>query len=203
MRSWPGEALAIREKAGLKSFVAESQAALAALALEQHQPLEAEALARLAALEFIEEQQADNEAWAQALLAESLALQEKRDGAMQALARAKIQAEKHQNTAVRLLVRRKEAVLGLSLDKRSDSIPQAERVLSEALTEANASGLVVEALALRLAQYQILPLKNYNKETVDNIHKIASEATGKGLRLIAKKSNELIAVWQQGLAQVK
>lgn len=183
------EALTLRERHGLKGFAAESRVALAAVALEQNQPLTAETWSRAAAEQFAQEQQADNEAWALALLAEALARQGRTTEAQRAMSRAQRLAASCQNMIVGLYVQRKSLVPDLN-PARPRSQLELRRELAAALTTAAAFGLVGEQLELRLLQQTILREEADKKESKERIREVAQEATQHGLLLLAKRANE-------------
>lgn len=183
------QALALREKHALKGFAAESRAALAAIALEEHQPAVAEALARAAAEQFVRERQADNEGWAQALLAEALAAQGKYTDAQRAMDRARQVAAHCQNLSARLFINRKAIDLLIGQENVLDSTLQRE--LASALAEAQASGLITEAMEIQVLQYQLSLKMNGHEEVKIDIDRLAQDAAQRKLGLLGKRIDSL------------
>jgi len=179
-------ALAIREKSGLKGFAAESQAALAALALEERLPSEAEMRARAAARQFAEDRQADNEAWAQTVLAAALWAQGKRAEAEQAMERGRSLAANCQNLMIRLYVRRESAIL------KANQAELSQHELTATLAEAKAAGLVVESFESELAKLRIMLESSHGKGLNQQILLLANKAAHRGLGLIAQKATAMI-----------
>ena len=186
-------ALARREKSGLAGFAAESQAALAVVALAQRLPAEAETRARAAAEQFATEQQADNEASAQAILAEALTLQGKHDEAQRAIARTRTLIAQCQDLTISLVVRRKMILLQLKEDKSFRS-EVAQRQLTELLTEAHGAGMVSEEYENQLAQYEISSAHGAVKNSARPLHELAETARQQGLGLLAARADSLISI---------
>jgi tetratricopeptide (TPR) repeat protein len=180
------EALLIRQKAGLKSFAAESQSALAAVELAQHLPAEAETLARAAVEQFAAERQADSEAWAQAILAEALDAAGKPQESAQALLRARALGASCQNAGIRLLVRRVSA----SIDVNHSDVRRLESLRSELeklSAEARSLGMLVEELEDELLLCKVLVLQGRAKDARTRAEGLRQAAVNKEMGLLVER----------------
>jgi tetratricopeptide (TPR) repeat protein len=179
------QALAIRQQHGLSGFAAESQAALAAIDLEEGLWPQAEAHARAAAAQFARDAQVDNEAWAQALRAQALAGQQQPEAAAQAMARASELGGRCQNRLIRLLVQRSAILLRLRQDPSSSAA--AEQQLAPLLAEARAAGLLTEEYEIRAAQYLARLAQGRTPELVQQVRSFAQQASSRELGLLARR----------------
>ncbi len=184
-------ALAIRKQHGLSGFAAESQAALAAIDLEEQKWAQAEERARGAAEQFARDSQSDNQALALALLAQALAGQNRLPEAAQAIESAKEMAGKYQNRIIRLYVQRNAALLRLRWDKQTP-IEAVSRELGDCLAAAHAAGMIVEELELRLAQLSILLSRGRSPELLNQVRGLAQEAQSHGFGLLAGKAAAIL-----------
>lgn len=184
------EALAIREKHGLKGFAAESRAALAALAIEEGRAAEAETLALAAAEQFAEEQQADNEAWARTLLAEARVAQGRVAEGLRELERARQQSATTQNAVIGFLVRRKNLELAAGNPKNKVEI---SRALDSLLEETSKLGFLAEQLEIKLLKQRAVLAASSPVEPGQTFQDIAKQADTAGLGLIAIKANKFIS----------
>ena len=181
------QALAIRTQHGLKGFAAESQAALAAIDIEEQQWTQAEGRARAAAEQFERDSQGDNLAFAQALLAQALVGQNRLAEAAQVMARAQEAAAKHQSRVIRLYVQRNAVLLRLKQDK-GYGVEAASRELAALLAEARAAGLEVEEFELRMAQYSLLLARDRGPERLNQVRSFAQEAASRGFELVVRRA---------------
>ncbi len=179
------EAYAIRQKARLQGFAAESEVALAAIALEQRRPQEAEVQASAAAKTFAQVQQSNNEAWAQALLAQALVKNGKPEAARQAMERAMTVARISQNISLRLLVRRINILFQFNENRKFD-ISKGLTELDDLRKTAKESGNVIAEFEILLARLQLI--KRAKKEFRDEAQNIAQLTAAKGLGLLEKKA---------------
>lgn len=184
-------ALALRLQHGLKGFAAESQAALAAVALEESRPAEAESFARAAAAQFAQEHQADSEAWALSLLSAALAAQGRLPEAAPSMERALLLVASCPNKYIQLSVRRRAIALKAMHQKDADRMPLIGQ-LSGLLSEAKAAGILIEELEIRLAQYESLPMERRTAEQRQQIQDLLQEATKRDLKGLALKAQRLL-----------
>jgi tetratricopeptide (TPR) repeat protein len=183
------EALALRRQLGVKGFVAESQAALAALDLVAGRPAQAAAEAEDAVAQFAADRQADSEAWAQSLLAEALAAQGRTAEAAPVMARALALTSSGQSRIINIAVRRR-AILFQARSEKTLSPTDARRALDGLLAEAAAAEMTVERLELLLAQ-QLLA-RGPADRLVPQLRAAAQEARDRDLGLLAEKIDKAL-----------
>ncbi len=181
------EALLIRDQGSLKGFAAESRAALAEVALEEHEPARAESLARIAVQQFAQQSQVESEAWAQALLAAALHAQGRQAEAIKAIDQARRLAQHCQNLSIGLLVRRLFATLRVEPGQKK-SLDAAQRELTAILGAASAAGFVIEELQTRLAIYRISLKQDNGNEVAEKLSVFSRGAARRGFGLIARNA---------------
>lgn len=186
---WHTQALTRRETHKLLGFMAESQVALAAIALERRQPAAAAGLLNAAIKQFALEAQTDNEAWAQMLLAEAELAQHQPAAAKLAQQRALSLLSNSQNALIRIFVVRKSAVLPL-LSPAPQQLPvrleTIDRELADIYAQAEASGILEEAYQARLWRYKVLLRQDATKEVQRELAAFAADADSRGFGLIAQ-----------------
>jgi serine/threonine protein kinase/tetratricopeptide (TPR) repeat protein len=183
------QALAIRSDLGDKIGVAESNAALASLSIEEGQPVEAMVPASAAAALFAEEEAMEKKAAAAAVLALALLAQRRTAEAWQAAAEATALAATGQNTHLRLA-----AALTIARVRAADGQTQeALASLETALAEAARLGLVGAQLEVRLALGEIELGAGEDRSGRSRLVALEQEARAQGFALVARKAAVAIA----------
>ncbi|MBS1853880.1 MAG: tetratricopeptide repeat protein [Acidobacteria bacterium] len=182
-RSRYEDALAVRTKMNAKSVMAESQLALAGLALEEGKFGEAVQRARDARAEFHREHETDQEALAIAIEARGLSAQGKLSDAARAAKPLGEQLPKIQDRAERLAV----LATAAPVMARAGTVEAVKAELVAAESEAAKFGYGALRLEILLAQSEV------ERNPVTAAHRLEAierEAKAKGLGLISQKAAE-------------
>jgi TolB-like protein len=180
------QALEIRKQLGEKGSVAESQLAVAQLALQEGLPAPAEALARDAVEEFRKEKRADEEVMGQSILARALLRQGRASEAQQVMEAIGERGPESSNPAVRLAVRTTASIIQVALgDKRT-----AANTLRSVIVESQRSGLPGLAFEARLALGEVEIASGLVSAGRTRLAALEKEAGAKGYTWIAQRARE-------------
>jgi tetratricopeptide (TPR) repeat protein len=180
------QALAIRKQLGEKGGAAESQLALARLALQQSLPGPAEALAREAADEFRKEKRTDDEAMAQSILARALLGQGRVPEARETARAARERGQASGNQATRLAVQTTAALVQAALGDTQT----AAHTLRDVIAEARRGGLPSLEFEARLALGQVEITADKPAAGRARLAALEKEAAAKGYAGIAHRAAE-------------
>jgi len=178
------EALAIRSQPAAKIQAAESQVALAGLAVEERRPAAAEAAARDAALIFASEKAADKEASARAVLARALLAEGRGAEALAAVLGATALSTRSQSPHVRLGV----GAASARVRAANGAAAQALKGLEAALAESQKLGLVALALEIRLAQGEIELSSGRAAQGRARLEALEADARARGFGRVAREA---------------
>jgi Tfp pilus assembly protein PilF/TolB-like protein len=176
------QSLAMRSELGEKGGIAKSQVALAILALENGQPVQAESLARDAAREFETENDADQRTAAEDVLAQAL------------MARGDSnQAAKTVDLARKLGARDLPTTLSLSITRarvlaKTANKADAQRELQQVESRATERSLLGIAWQAHLALADIQTLSGNLASARSSLQFVKRQATPKGFHLLARKA---------------
>ncbi len=180
------QSLAVRKEIGEKVEMAETEAMLAVLALDEKDAARASALASKAVEEAHRGKASDLEAGALAVLAEADLVLSKLDAARDAIAKAKAltgkSEERHAITAVEIAAARVMASSG----KRDEALKSLQDILSE-MTRL---GLVELQFDARLAIGEIEMKAGETAEARAGLAALEKDATEKGYLLYARKAQQ-------------
>jgi eukaryotic-like serine/threonine-protein kinase len=177
-------ALSVRTEIGEKGTIAESQLALAILALERGQPAETETRIREAREEFRKEKQIDDEMLADTVLARSLIVQHKYEEAQKEIEAGKGFVAKSQNRANQFQLN----IVTAQLDAAQNRIEEAKRNLIAILAEAKQTGLLQYQFEARLELGQIEMKSGKTASGRARLGALQKDATSIGFLLIAHKA---------------
>jgi tetratricopeptide (TPR) repeat protein len=152
-RAWLERALELRSERGLRPFIAETELALARLALEAEQPEEALALAERARAGYAEQRLRAMEGLAQAVRAQALLARGEPGLAREALVRARTLSEGSEHVLVTSEVALAEARVALrtgTAAEREAVVPGLESLIAQA-KRGRMMGLELEARLVRAA----------------------------------------------------
>jgi tetratricopeptide (TPR) repeat protein/TolB-like protein len=177
-----GAALHLRKELGEAFTIAETETAIAELALEQGHPAEAESSLRSVEEIFAKADRRDDGAFAKALLVRSLLLQGKTGEAVQTLDSAGAPAN-IQSLGPRLSILIAQGRLQLALDRQS----AARQTLQLALDQAQRAGYREYFLDARLALLEAEPVSVRQKTELQILSRLANQS---GFNLIAAKARK-------------
>jgi DNA-binding winged helix-turn-helix (wHTH) protein/tetratricopeptide (TPR) repeat protein/TolB-like protein len=178
------EALSVRTEIGEKGTIAESQLALAIVALERGQPAETETRIREAREEFRKERQIDDEMLADTVLARALLAQHKHAEAQKEIEAGKGFVSKSQNRANWFQL----SIATAQLDGAQNRIEEAKRSLIGILAEAKRTGLLEYQFEARLGLSEIEMKSGKTASGRAHLAVLQKDATSKGFLLIARKA---------------
>jgi tetratricopeptide (TPR) repeat protein len=165
--------------------LAQNNASLAVLALEQNQPAAAETLSRQAADAFREQKNADLEADALATLARTLIAENKLSEAHKEIDRAKTLPAQDQGIRLKLVIA--EAYL----DAREGKAAEASLILTEAIQKASAMKLKRSEFEALLAKAEIESLNGAIPSAKLQAKRLQADASAAGFTLIARKASAI------------
>jgi DNA-binding winged helix-turn-helix (wHTH) protein/tetratricopeptide (TPR) repeat protein len=180
------EALSIRSEIGEKGTIAESQLALAILALERGQPGETENRIREAREEFRKEKQIDDEMLANTVLARALVAQHKYAEAQKEIEAGKSFVAKSQNRVNQFQL----SIAAAQLQAAQNRIEQAKRSLVAILAEARQTGLIEYQFEARLELGEIEMKSGETASGRAHLGALQKDATSMGFLLVARKAAE-------------
>jgi hypothetical protein len=178
------EALSVRTEIGEKGTIAESQLALAILALEREQPAETETRIREAREEFQKEKQIDDEMLADTVLARAMMAQHKYEEAQKEIEAGRGFVAKSQNRANLLQLN----IAAAQLHAAQNRIEEAKRNLIAILAEAKQTGLLEYEFEARLELGEIEMKSRKTTSGRAHLSALQKDATSKGFLLIARKA---------------
>ena len=178
------QALAIDKEIGYSQESAEISLALAELDIEEGRGAEAEALIQDAVKVFRAAKLSVDEITAHTMLARSLLAIGKKSDALKELESSRSLAAKTQNRLVALDFAITEARVLAALGRAAE----ANKVLTPALADARARGLVRYEFEARLAAAEIELKSDATAEAVKNLRAIEKDAAAKGYVLVARKA---------------
>jgi tetratricopeptide (TPR) repeat protein len=181
------QALAIRKEMGDPRTTAETQLALASLALEEKHFAEAESGARDCGEQFEKMKTVDNEALAYSVLAQALSAQEKNADAQAAAEKSAQLSEKGGDTNARLRVAIASATIRAKSGRAGD-VASANEALRTAVRDANKQGLTALQLEARLALGQIASASGDRGAARAQLAAVQKDAASKGMLLVARKA---------------
>jgi tetratricopeptide (TPR) repeat protein len=181
------EALALQREGGARSKAARTELALAALRLEEGNPVKAQALASGALEELQRLRAPDGEARAREVLARALLAQDRAQEAADEIARAEALAESSEILGVRLAVAVTAARLRAASGLPGD-LEAARKSLQAVLVEAGKAGLAPEEFDARLALGQLEQAHGQAREGCARLEALEREAAAWGFHLIARKA---------------
>jgi hypothetical protein len=165
--------------------MAQSQLALATIAMEQGKPAEAEALIRVAAPQFDQQTMATGASQSAALLARVLLAQSKIGDAETAAANALTLAERTSDRSTHLLA----TLAAAEVNARTGKEPAATKALQSDLTESVRDGYKEFEFEARLDLGR-LELRSSRASGRQRLEKLKEDASRKDFRLIARKARE-------------
>jgi eukaryotic-like serine/threonine-protein kinase len=178
------EALSVRTEIGEKGTIAESQLALAIVALERGQPAETETRIREAREEFRREKQIDDEMLADTVLARALVAQHKYAEAQKEIDAGKTFVAKSQNRADQFQL----SIAETQLQAAQNRIEEAKRNLIAIVAEAKQTGLLQYQFEARLELGEIEIRSGKIGSGRARLAALQRDATSKGFLLIARKA---------------
>ena len=179
------DSLQLNQQLADRLGLAQNNASLASLALEQNQPAGAETLARQAADAFREQKNADLETDALATLARALISENNLPEARKAIERAKTLPA--QDQAVRL----KLAIADAYLDAREGRAAEAAGILAEAIQKASDMKLKVSEFEALLAKADIESQTGTTPSAKLQAKRLQADASAAGFALIARKASAI------------
>jgi tetratricopeptide (TPR) repeat protein len=195
------QALALREKTGEAALVAESQAGLATLSMEEGHPDRAEALLRIALAEFEKEKGEPDAAAAYIALSRALLRQGKTDDARTALDRALEFQNAMSNPALKLAAAIQKARLDMASTKpNSAESPATQQELKATIAMAERLGYYTLQTETRLVLGEAL-LKTNSAAGRALLTAVASDAQGHGLALLARHAREALGAGAKVVAE--
>lgn len=178
------EALNIRKDLGANQEAAQSQVALADLAIEEGHPGDAPAPCRQAIEAFQTEKAADSEILAHTVLAHALLAMEKAQDAQKEIDRAKDLAARSQDFGIRVRIRITAARVRAALGNDAE----AERALQAAFAESAKRGFVPLEFESRLALGEIETEAGKTGPGHSHLAALQKEASSRGFSLVASKA---------------
>jgi tetratricopeptide (TPR) repeat protein len=186
------QALALREKTGETALVAESQAGLATLSMEEGYPDRAETLLRIALVEFEKEKGEPDAAGACIELSRALLRQGKTDEAITAVDRALQFKSAMSNPALKLAAIIQKARLGMATTRpNSTAFLATQQDLKDAITMAEKLGYYSLQTEARLVLGEAM-LKTNSAGGRALLNAVASNAQGHGFVLLAHHALETL-----------
>ncbi len=179
------DALKLNQQLADSIGLAQNNASLATLALEQNQPGEAETLARQAADAFREQKNADLESDALATLARALIAENKLPESRKAIERAKTLPAQDQG------IRLKVAVAEAYLDAREGKEAEATRILTDAIQKASEMKLKRAEFEALLARAEIESRGGAMPSAKVQAKRLQADAGAAGFTLIARKASSI------------
>ena len=183
------QSLALREKTGELDLVAESQASLAELALDEGRPGEAEPLLRKAIAQFEKESGSTDAASAGVLLSRALLMQGKRDEARAALQHALEIGRTNPDPEFRIPA----GVQAARLEAAEGQTRSAVAKLSAAVAEARRLGYYQLECEARLALGE-LELKTSPGAGRAELDALQRDARERGFQLVARQAQGLLSL---------
>ncbi len=178
------ESLQLNQQLADKLGLAQNNASLAVLALEQNQPANAETLARQAADAFREQKNADLEMDALATLARALIAENNVAEARKAIERAKLLPAQDQGIRLRLVIAEAR------LDAREGKTAEATRALAETIKKSGEMNMKRAEFEAQLAETEI-ELGITAASAKLQAKRLQVNASAAGYTLIAKKANSI------------
>jgi tetratricopeptide (TPR) repeat protein len=178
------EALAIRKQTGEKQTAAETELALARLAIEEGHSSDAETVIRKCKEQFHQDQQADDELAASIVLIDALLAESKLPEAESETAKAKSLADKSANTLLRLQF---EMMSGRVQDL-SGHFPAASTQLQKTLQSAHSHQLLELEFETRLAMAELRNRTGQSAAARAESLSLENAARKNGFGLIASKA---------------
>jgi serine/threonine protein kinase/Tfp pilus assembly protein PilF len=179
------DSLQLNKQLADKLGLAQNNASLAVLALEQNQPAEAETLSRQAADAFHDQKNADLETDALATLARALIAQNNLPEAAKVIDRSKTLPTQDQAIRLKLLIA--EAYL----DAREGKSAEATRILTEAIQKASAMKLKRSEFEALLAKALIESQNGAVPAAKLEAKRLQADANAAGFVLIARKASAI------------
>ena len=184
------EALAIRKQTGEKQTAAETELALARLAIEEGHSSDAETVIRKCKEQFHQDQQADDELAASIVLIDALLAESKLPEAESEAGQAKSLAEKSANTLLRLQF---EMMSGRVQDL-SGHFPAASAQLQKTLQRAHSHQLLELEFETRLAMAELRNRTGQSVAARAESLSLENAARKNGFGLIASKALSFVSV---------
>ena len=179
------QALGLRKEVGDSAQIAQSQIALADIAIERGKPAEAEVLIRAAGPQFGQQKMAAGASQAAALLARALLAQSKIGDAQVAAANALALAEHTSDRSTHLLA----SLAAAEVNARSGKEPAATKALQSVLSESVRDGYKEFEFEARLDLGR-LELRSSRASGRQRLEKLKEDTDRKDFRLIARKARE-------------
>ncbi|MFZ0479700.1 MAG: protein kinase [Terriglobales bacterium] len=179
------QALGLRKELGDSVQVAQSQLALAIIAIEEGKPAEAEALIRAAAPQFDQQTITTGASQSASLLARALLAQSKIGDAQVAAANALALAVRTSDRSTHLMAN----LAAAEMNARTGKDPAATKALQSVLTESVRDGYKEFEFEARLDLGR-LELRSSRASGLQRLKKLEEDANRKDFRLIARKARE-------------
>ncbi len=183
------EALAIRKQIGENGTVAETQLAMANLALEENRLAEADSLLRPVREEFHKEGSTDDEILATMLLTRVLLAGGKPADAERQIAAFRDAAAKSQDFSVRL----KSSIVNAEVNARSGKVDSGLRGLKEAIEQAQNRGYLGLALEAQISLGELQFAIGQSSSAKATLGKARSRAQAAGYGLLVSKVDRIVA----------
>jgi eukaryotic-like serine/threonine-protein kinase len=190
------QTLDIRQKAGEIELVAESQAALANVALDQGQPKEAEALLRKAIPEFESEELDPDSADAYTLLSRALLAEGKIEDARAAISRAAELSALSPDPTLKLPLSIQKARIEMAATRDADERPafvKAQQELRSVIATARKLGYYQIECQAKVALGQIEMQRRPNSGRAQ-LAALVKEMRSHGLELLARQAEQAMSV---------
>jgi len=178
------EALAIRKQTGEKQTAAETELALARLAIEEGHSLDAETVIRKCKEQFHQDQQADDELAASIVLIDALLAESKLPEAESEAGQAKSLADKGANTLLRLQFE----IVSARVQDWLGHFPAASAQLQKTLQSAHSHQLLELEFETRLALADLKERSGQRSAAQADLLALEEAARSKGFGLIAGKA---------------
>ena len=179
------DALKLNQQLADSIGLAQNNASLATLALEQNQPGEAETPARQASDAFREQKNADLESDALATLARALIAENKLPESRKAIERAKTLPAQDQG------IRLKVAIAEAYLDAHEGKEAEATRILTDAIQKASEMKLKRSEFEALLARAEIESRGGAMPSAKVQAKRLQADAGAAGFTLIARKASSI------------
>jgi hypothetical protein len=181
------ESLATREQYHLEGFSAESQLALATLAMERDPPdaAAAELWTRQALARFVDSNNADSAAWAQALLSQALAQQDRKREAHASFLPALERFTTSQNQLVQLAGLSALASAALKYKPAESDLERLRQKLREHIKLAHDAGMLQGEVELSARLYQLEGASRSGAVQRTAVCALAERAKSSGLARVA------------------
>jgi DNA-binding winged helix-turn-helix (wHTH) protein/tetratricopeptide (TPR) repeat protein len=185
------QSLAIRQKIAAMDLVAETQAELGELALQEKHPDQAEPLLRSAVAEFEKEKSDPDASSAYTLLSRALLMEGKLDEARNAARRGRELSLTSSDPALKLPAAIQEARIGIASPNRAESAAGVQELRSTIATAQRLGYYQVECEArMALGEFE---LKTNPSLGHKHLTTLASEMRSRGLELLARQAEAVVA----------